>query len=154
MSQNSGVAESKDDEKKSGNNDVQFKTGQKYPTPSPGSGDRVFYETLLQQRPDSEMAQDWCLSYGVLSTEKAAQLQRQINNRKNNPKGSRPNHASPVKKSVTNAVIAKNNNQGIKRKQIIDGDEIIGDTGEFIMISFLLGLLIHAFLFFISIISY
>ena len=27
---------------------------------------RVFYETLLRQRPDSIMAKDWCLAYGVM----------------------------------------------------------------------------------------
>ena len=36
-----------------------LKPGQKFPTPTPGFGDRVFYETLLKQRPDSEMAQEW-----------------------------------------------------------------------------------------------
>ena len=36
-----------------------LKPGQKYQTPTPGFGDRVFYESLLRQRPDSEMAQDW-----------------------------------------------------------------------------------------------
>jgi len=35
------------------------KPGQKFPTPTAGSGDRVFYETLLRQRPDSAMAQEW-----------------------------------------------------------------------------------------------
>eukprot|EP01031_Cornospumella_fuschlensis_P024359 gene24359-29444_t len=43
-----------------------WKAGQKFPTPSPGNGDRVFYESLLQQRPESEMAQEWCVSYGIL----------------------------------------------------------------------------------------
>jgi len=38
-----------------------LKPGQKYPTPTPGFGDRVFYESLLKRRPDSEMAQDWCV---------------------------------------------------------------------------------------------
>ena len=37
----------------------QLKPGQKYPTPTPGFGDRVFYESLIRQRPTSEMAQDW-----------------------------------------------------------------------------------------------
>ena len=37
----------------------ELKPGQKFPTPTPGMGDRVFYETLLRQRPDSEMAQEW-----------------------------------------------------------------------------------------------
>jgi hypothetical protein len=36
-----------------------LKPGQKFPTPTPGFGDRVFYETLLRQRPDSAMAQEW-----------------------------------------------------------------------------------------------
>jgi hypothetical protein len=38
---------------------TKLKPGQKYPTPTPGFGDRVFYESLLRQRQDSEMAQDW-----------------------------------------------------------------------------------------------
>ena len=33
--------------------------GQKHPTPTPGFGDRVFYETLFRQRPESVMAQQW-----------------------------------------------------------------------------------------------
>ena len=37
--------------------------GQKFPTPTPGFGDRVFYETLLRQRPDSAMAQEWYVSW-------------------------------------------------------------------------------------------
>lgn len=36
-----------------------LKPGQKFPTPTPGFGDRVFYETLLRQRPESAMAQEW-----------------------------------------------------------------------------------------------
>lgn len=36
-----------------------LKPGQKHATPTPGNGDRVFYETLYRQRPDSEMAQEW-----------------------------------------------------------------------------------------------
>jgi hypothetical protein len=39
------------------------KPGQKFQTPTAGSGDRVFYETLLRQRPDSAMAQE---GYGSL----------------------------------------------------------------------------------------
>ncbi|KAF4319035.1 hypothetical protein BBO99_00006646 [Phytophthora kernoviae] len=50
------------------------KPGQKHPTPSPGFADRVFYESLLQQRPDSHMAQKWCLEYGVLKWAEAEAL--------------------------------------------------------------------------------
>jgi hypothetical protein len=39
------------------------KPGQNFRTPTAGCGDRVFYETLLRQRPDSAMAQEW---YGNL----------------------------------------------------------------------------------------
>lgn len=38
---------------------TDLKPGQKFPTPTPGFGDRVFYETLYRQRPDSAMAQEW-----------------------------------------------------------------------------------------------
>ena len=53
---------------------TDFKPGQKYPTPSPGNGDRVFYETLYQQKPSSEMAQEWVISYGVLEHDDALKL--------------------------------------------------------------------------------
>jgi hypothetical protein len=41
-----------------GSSSALTKPGQRFPTPSPGNGDRVFYESLLVQRPDSEMAQE------------------------------------------------------------------------------------------------
>ncbi|VEU35514.1 unnamed protein product [Pseudo-nitzschia multistriata] len=59
-----------------------LKPGQKYPTPTPGFGDRVFYESLLKQRQTSEMAQDWCLNYGILSYKKAAKLHAIVTERK------------------------------------------------------------------------
>ena len=39
--------------------------GQKYPSPSPGEGMRVFYESLLIQRNDSKIALKWCTEHGV-----------------------------------------------------------------------------------------
>jgi hypothetical protein len=44
---------------KKNNTNNNLKPGQKFPTPTPGFGDRVFYETLLRQRPNSTMAQEW-----------------------------------------------------------------------------------------------
>ena len=41
------------------------KLGQTLPTPSPGSADRVFYETLLKEKPKSEMALEWCVKHGT-----------------------------------------------------------------------------------------
>mmetsp|Transcript_7450 Transcript_7450/g.21812 ORF Transcript_7450/g.21812 Transcript_7450/m.21812 type:complete len:109 (-) Transcript_7450:173-499(-) len=60
----------------------ELKPGQKFPTPTPGVGDRVFYESLLKQRPDSVMAQEWCISYGVLSHKKSAKLYKIVTERK------------------------------------------------------------------------
>ena len=41
------------------------KPGQKFATPSPGSGARVFYETLLMEKPDCIMALAWCVEHGI-----------------------------------------------------------------------------------------
>jgi len=49
---------------------------------SPGNGDRVFYETLLKQRPDSEMAREWCLSYGILEAKEAENIMKTANKKK------------------------------------------------------------------------
>ncbi len=43
--------------------------GQKYQTPPDGDGTRAFYESLLEQKPESRMAEKYCLEYGVLSEE-------------------------------------------------------------------------------------
>jgi hypothetical protein len=64
------------------NHNNSLKPGQKFPTPTPGFGDRVFYETLLRQRPDSAMAQEWCVSYGVLDDDEAERLWKKVTNRK------------------------------------------------------------------------
>ena len=45
------------------------KPGQKFPQPTPGAADRVFYETLLTQKPDSMMAKQWCLEHGCVMEE-------------------------------------------------------------------------------------
>lgn len=61
---------------------VELKPGQKFPTPTRGFGDRVFYETLLRQKPESEMAQEWCVNYGVLPLVDAERLYKVILKRK------------------------------------------------------------------------
>jgi len=40
--------------------------GQKYPTPTLGDPTRAFYESLLEQKPNSLMALKWCIDYGCL----------------------------------------------------------------------------------------
>jgi len=54
--------------------DEPLKPGQKFPTPTRGFGDRVFYETLLRQNPASAMAQEWCVHNGVLPEQEASKL--------------------------------------------------------------------------------
>ena len=71
------------------------KPGQRYPTPSPGNGDRVFYESLYQQNPNSEMAAEWCVDYGILPDDTAQKEYGKICKRKGKPMGSSP---TPTKK--------------------------------------------------------
>ena len=40
--------------------------GQKFQTPSENDGTRIFYETLLQQRPESRMARQYCVEFGLI----------------------------------------------------------------------------------------
>lgn len=78
---------------------TDLKPGQKYPTPTRGFGDRVFYETLLKQNPSSAMAQEWCVNYGVLSREEATKLYKVVMKRKGKPiSSSSASSISPKKK--------------------------------------------------------
>ncbi|KAL7503540.1 hypothetical protein ACHAXN_004647 [Cyclotella atomus] len=95
-----------------------LKPGQKHPTPTPGNGDRVFYETLYRQRPDSEMAQEWCIAYGVLSEEEASKVYKLIVKRKGSKK---PSSSSPAKPSSSAG--AK------KKKSKIVMDDVEYDAG-------------------------
>lgn len=45
--------------------------GQKFPTPPQGDASRAFYESLLEQKPESLMALRWCIDYGCLEHDKA-----------------------------------------------------------------------------------
>lgn len=126
------IAESKEEEgaQKSNlknNSDVTtFKPGQKFPTPSPGSGDRVFYETLLEQRPDSEMAQDWCVAYGVLEEKAAGKLYHMILNRKGGKRRSVDISNSPTKKKKPMDTASA---KSYAPRRLKDDDDVVGDTG-------------------------
>ncbi|CAM9843747.1 unnamed protein product [Pylaiella littoralis] len=67
---------------------------------SQGQADRVFYETLLKQKPESHMAQDWCLSYGVCGAAEAEELYKRVCKRK----GVQPSAHAP---SLSNSPIKK-----------------------------------------------
>mmetsp|Transcript_2156 Transcript_2156/g.4713 ORF Transcript_2156/g.4713 Transcript_2156/m.4713 type:complete len:96 (+) Transcript_2156:107-394(+) len=89
----------------------ELKPGQKFPTPTPGFGDRVFYETLLRQRPDSVMAQEWCVSYGVLPEKDAKKLFVVVQERKRKGKLLGGSVASPSPKKIKSDPDAKKNKQ-------------------------------------------
>ncbi|GKY95094.1 hypothetical protein MPSEU_000473400 [Mayamaea pseudoterrestris] len=96
--------------------------GQKHPTPTPGFGDRVFYETLLRQRPDSAMAQQWCVDYGVLSVDEAEKVYNICLKRKGKLKVlSSP--SPPPKKKKTKAKVIKEETDG-PDLQVSGGDGI------------------------------
>ncbi|EWM26567.1 hypothetical protein Naga_100084g6 [Nannochloropsis gaditana] len=97
--------------------------GQKYPTPTPGVPERIFYETLYQQNPNSFMAQEYCILYGILDEEEAISVNKQVQARK--LKGSGVSSPSPVKKAAT---VKKAGGEGRKRKSRLE-DDVVVKTG-------------------------
>ena len=87
-----------------------------------GYGDRVFYETLLKEIPSSEMAQDWCLAYGILEIEEATKLFKSVSKRKEKEKSGN----TPVKASSSSSSSTTNAKKA-KKSTIID--DIAADTG-------------------------
>src|SRR5690606_31231747 len=95
--------------------------------------DRVFYETLIEQRPDSEMAQEWCLNHGILEWARAKKLYETVCKRKGrtaiaySATAPKIKTESPVKKAAPKATPAA------KKRKIID-DEVV-DTGLFFSVT-------------------
>lgn len=81
---------------------------------------RVFYETLLNQRPESEMAQEWCVLYGVMEEEDAAKAYKKMLKRKAN-KGGGSGSTAATPSSSTGEKKKK------KKKRILD--EVEYDAG-------------------------
>eukprot|EP01041_Mallomonas_annulata_P008345 gene8345-17192_t len=133
MSNNLAEAKSDDAENGCGNSQLITKPGQKFPTPSPGNGDRVFYETLLKQRPDSEMAQEWCVAYGILNDVEASALYQKISKRKAKLSGQSPAKTKNQSSNKDNNLSSKSNKPKPKRRKVDDDDDddddILMDTG-------------------------
>ena len=74
----------KDDE--SQNEEEEFEDfilpGQKNSTPPAGDATRAFYESLLEQRPDSLMAKKYCVEYGCLEPDKANEFIKELEKKK------------------------------------------------------------------------
>ena len=60
--------------------------GQKNSTPPAGDATRAFYESLLEQRPDSIMAKKYCVEYGCLESEKANEYIKELEKQKKKKK--------------------------------------------------------------------
>lgn len=96
--------------------------------------DRVFYETLIEQNPNSEMAQEWCLLYGILPFERANALNMVVCKRKGKPvlsiaspaKGSNKPQQGAKSANVKPASAAASNN---KRRKVVDDLDVVGDSG-------------------------
>ena len=98
--------------------------------------DRVFYETLYDEKPLSEMAQEWCLQYGILDEKVAKKIFELVAKRK----GKKIEIESPVKKPVSKASSAKETKAALpppkketstKKRRKLDGHDIV-DTGMII----------------------
>ena len=95
----------------------------------PFSLDRVFYETLYEEKPDSEMAQEWCLYYGILDEKTAKKVFDAVLKRKAN-KGKEVE--SPVKKPPAKAPAPKEASKketASKKRRKVDSDDDADDTG-------------------------
>lgn len=66
---------------------VAMKPGQKLPTPSPGHGDRVFYESLFAEKGlKSEMAVIWCVEHGIFQGDAIDKMNKEYLRIKNKAK--------------------------------------------------------------------
>mmetsp|Transcript_28877 Transcript_28877/g.60093 ORF Transcript_28877/g.60093 Transcript_28877/m.60093 type:complete len:125 (-) Transcript_28877:519-893(-) len=101
----------------------KLKPGQKFPTPTPGNGDRVFYETLLSQIPSSEMAQEWCIAYGVMDEKDALKAYKAMVKRKGLSRTKSSSSASPPRVSSSSSSGSKKKKKNKKR--------VVDDTVEF-----------------------
>jgi len=71
--------------------------GQKKDTPNELNGARIFYETLREQIPESKMAEDWLLKYGLLPLEEA----KAIVEAQQKSKGKSSTYVRPRTKAMT-----------------------------------------------------
>ena len=81
----------------------------------------MFYETLLNQRPESEMAQEWCVLYGVMEEEDAAKAYKKMLKRKANKGGGGGGSTAATPSSSMGETKKK------KKKRILD--EVEFDAG-------------------------
>ncbi len=80
----------------------------------------------MEQRPDSDMAQEWCLAHGILEWGKAKKLYETICKKKGKPI-IKYEQKSPVKASRAPAPVVKK--EAAKKRKLVSDD--IVDTGNY-----------------------
>ena len=106
------------------------KKGQRYPEESPGSGDYVFYQTLYEENPESNMALVWCVEHGVFPNDKAKELHSKYLKTKE--------IFMKTNKASSKAVIDCTKDPSLqkkKKKKKITVTDVAGDVGMSIAIS-------------------
>lgn len=88
----------------------------------------MFYETLIEQLPNSEMAQEWCLAYGILDQNRAFKLNAIVCKRKGKSVPSTQQNGKILSSQTGKSVIASKTTNSKRKKTTVD-DDVIGDTG-------------------------
>jgi len=83
----------------------------------------VFYETLFRNRPDSAMAQEWCVAYGVLSEQEATKVHKKVLERKRRQKGL---SNSPVKQPKKKKKASMVKEESVDPELQISGGDAVG----------------------------
>lgn len=123
--------------------------GQKRDPPEERDPLRIFYETLYQQVPHSEMAQFWMMESGLLALEEARNVFEKKKHKSQQQKFSSPVKASSVtrvtksvtvKKKVTSCVVSSNKKQTTestskqsKKRKLGDGSSEEDSDDDFIV---------------------
>ncbi|GBG82930.1 hypothetical protein CBR_g36457 [Chara braunii] len=102
--------------------------GQRYEAPEERDPLRIFYETLYQQRPDSEMAEVWMMEHGLLSQEDAKvalsrKQKRAEQMRKGGPGMGALTQRSPPPANKKKTPVAVSSNGKVKLKKRADDED-------------------------------
>eukprot|EP01018_Ginkgo_biloba_P016715 Gb_08599 [translate_table: standard] len=92
-----------EDEKDKRQRKVYDLPGQKHDPPEERDPLRIFYETLYEQRPASEMAAFWMMEHGLLSPDKAKKTFERKQKKQQQPKMGTPIKSSSVKEAQQNS---------------------------------------------------
>ncbi|XP_039014602.1 uncharacterized protein LOC120144641 [Hibiscus syriacus] len=101
--------------------------GQKHDPPEEREPLRIFYESLSEQIPTSEMAEFWMMEHGLLSPEKARKAYEKKQRRQKQLRAS-----TPIKPSKPSSKLESSKNGDLKAKKQISND-IDEDEDDFVL---------------------